>query len=705
MSIIAFEFKLDWLMVIEKRHEKAIECLIKAAEAVGGEITSKSQNGFKVKGEADQRKMIIDAVVGYIVEKDWVLNPFDNLTIGGDVSGLEEYIKQLEKDLEKHKEEEIDKIFQDILEKEENKSATKDPLEASAEEQETSQSIEDMLAMTINNICNKIPEKYSPIMVKCLKEFATVIPMLKDMGMEANIWSRNLLVAIDPGYGYGMFLNDIVEILQKSELLVPTGCRRIQEIEVKQSDKVEDKYRGWDKLVSRVESIGSENRNGKHTAILSIDIREWVSELQTERVATYLRRIGSYAGSVICVFRVPFVEASVLHRMAERLEDVMPIQAFSIPCISMEHMIEFLQERLVEAGFTVEEGSLAYFEQWVMKERCDDSFYGYETLVKMIQELIYKKALLNCERGEVSYTITEEDMLALLEEPYVETDPYKLLNDLIGISSIKQYVKELVVQIKTQKEFADGGKIIDRPCIHMMFTGNPGTGKTTVARILARILKEEGVLRKGLFFEIHGRSLCGSYVGHTAPKTSAICRDAYGSVLFIDEAYSLHVEDSDRDFGREAIHTLIAEMENHRDDFCVILAGYKKELHKMFKANSGLESRIAYEIEFPNYTREELEDIFFAMMNGKFEYSDSLREVVHQFFETLPDTMLDSEEFSNARFVRNIYERVWGKAAYRRNMEGGDKIIIEKVDFDNAVETMDIKTAEEEKTKRRIGFY
>ena len=717
MSIITFEFRQDWLKAIENQHEKAVESLLKAVESVGGKITSKSNNSFMVKGEADKRKTIIDTVVGYIVEKDWELNPFCYLTIGGDVSGLEEYIKQLEKDLEKHKEEEIDKFFQELeeslLKTEENESAAEESLEnleedgakELIEEQEMSQSEEEKLAEAVDNICNKIPEKYSMTMEKYIRELGTVIPMLKNMGMEENIWSRNLLVAIDPGYGYEMFLKDIVEILQKSDLLALTGCRRVQEMEIRQSDRVEDKYRDWEKLVTRIGSIESDNRSSKGTAILTIDIREWVSELQSERVATYLRKIGAHAGNVICVFRVPFVESSVLYKMAERLEDVMPIQALSIPCMSMEHMVDFLREQLVVLGFTVEEGSLAYFEQWVMKERCDDSFYGYETLVKMIQELIYKKALLNCERGEVSYTITEEDMLAFLEEPYVETDPYKLLNDLIGISSIKQYVKELVVQIKTQKELANAGKIVDRPCIHMMFTGNPGTGKTTVARILARILKEEGVLRKGLFFEVHGRSLCGSFVGHTAPKTSAICRDAYGSVLFIDEAYSLYTKETERDFGREAIHTLIAEMENHRDDFCVILAGYKKEMHKMFEANSGLESRIAYELEFPNYSRDELEEIFYSMMNGKFEYSDSLREVAHHFFETLPDTMLDSEEFSNARFVRNIYEKVWGKAAYRRNMEGGEKIIIEKVDFDNAVETMDLKTAGEEKTKRRIGFY
>ena len=238
----------------------------------------------------------------------------------------------------------------------------------------------------------------------------------------------------------------------------------------------------------------------------------------------------------------------------------------------------------------------------------------------------------------------------------------------------------------------------------MMFTGNPGTGKTTVARILARIMKEEGVLRKGLFFEIQGRNLCGRYVGETAPKTSAYCRDAYGSVLFIDEAYGLYQKDNSRDYGREAVQTLVAEMENHRDDLCVILAGYKNEMHELMKVNPGLKSRIPFEIEFPNYTRPELEEIFFMMLGDKFEYRDNFKEAVHLFFESLSDEVLNSEEFSNARFVRNLFERVWGKAAYRRAMDGEEKIIIQKEDLDYVTETAEFKGLLENKAKQKIGF-
>ena len=339
-----------------------------------------------------------------------------------------------------------------------------------------------------------------------------------------------------------------------------------------------------------------------------------------------------------------------------------------------------------------------------MKEKSDDSFYGYKTLDKMIREIVYRKALLNLEYGVVSYELKKEDMIKLLGSDENVDDAYELLNKLIGLAAVKQNIQEIVTQIKVQKDMSNLGKEIERPCIHMMFTGAPGTGKTTVARILSKILKQEGVLRKGHFFEIHGRSLCGRYIGETAPRTSAFCRDAYGSVLFIDEAYSLMNSKSDRDYGKEAIQTLLTEMENHRDDFCVILAGYKAEMSEMMEENTGLRSRIPYEIEFPNYSREELGQIFFALMEGKFEYEEELKEAVKVFFESIPNEVLESEQFSNGRIVRNIFERVWGKAAYRTRIEGDADILIRKGDFEAASRLIDFQETANIKVKRKIGF-
>ena len=269
----------------------------------------------------------------------------------------------------------------------------------------------------------------------------------------------------------------------------------------------------------------------------------------------------------------------------------------------------------------------------------------------------------------------------------------------MGSEEVKKRIDEIVAQIELSLKSSSS----ERPCIHMRFVGNPGTGKTTVARIIGRILKEKGVLRVGNFYEYAGRDFCGRYVGETAPKTASICRDAYGSVLFIDEAYSLYRgEGSDYDYGREAIDTLIAEMENHRSDFVVIMAGYTDDMNRLMDGNAGLASRMPYTIEFPNFTREQLYDIFVSMVNGRFRSDEQLFDAARAYFTGLPDEMLAAKEFSNARFVRNLFERTWAKAAMRSQLDGKAEVVLTKEDFEHASADKEFTLNVPKKT--RLGF-
>ena len=276
---------------------------------------------------------------------------------------------------------------------------------------------------------------------------------------------------------------------------------------------------------------------------------------------------------------------------------------------------------------------------------------------------------------------------------------YDLLAKMVGGEVIRNRLDEIITQI----ELARQDPTLGVPCIHMRFVGNPGTGKTTVARIVGKILKERGILRIGNFYECSGRDLCGRYVGETAPKTASICRDAYGSVLFIDEAYSLYRGgDDNRDYGREALDTLIAEMENHRDDLVVIMAGYPDEMEMLMKGNPGLSSRMPYLIEFPNYTREQLYDIF-ASKIGNIKVSDDLLPAVKKYFLALPDSLMKSKEFSNARFARNLFERTWSKAALRCQLAKSEEIMLCKDDFDKAASDKSFSFMAKNKMSR-IGF-
>jgi probable Rubsico expression protein CbbX len=188
----------------------------------------------------------------------------------------------------------------------------------------------------------------------------------------------------------------------------------------------------------------------------------------------------------------------------------------------------------------------------------------------------------------------------------------------------------------------------------MSFTGNPGTGKTTVAMRMAELLHRLGYLRRGHLVSVTRDDLVGEYVGHTAPKTKDVIKRAMGGVLFIDEAYYLYKVENERDYGSEAIEILLQVMENNRDDLVVILAGYADKMDQFFSANPGMQSRIAHHITFPDYSVDELEDIAVLMSEGLgYTFSDDARIVLHKYLQL----RIDQPWFANARSVRNALER------------------------------------------------
>ena len=250
-----------------------------------------------------------------------------------------------------------------------------------------------------------------------------------------------------------------------------------------------------------------------------------------------------------------------------------------------------------------------------------------------------------------------------------EHTAYDELNSMVGLAEIKSRVNEIATFLKRRGKDA-------LPCLHMVFRGNPGTGKTTAARLIGRIFAESGILKyRDVFVEADRESLVGKYVGYTAPKTAGKVREAMGGVLFIDEAYALGTYSKGQDYGDEAISTLVKMMEDHRKDFICIMAGYTEEMDKMLDVNPGLRDRIQFYIDFPDYNEDELTEIFIRLcQQADYELADGPAETIREYFQQI--TGNKNKHFSNARIVRKIFERVRVRQALR---EEGNVIISDDI--------------------------
>ncbi len=243
-----------------------------------------------------------------------------------------------------------------------------------------------------------------------------------------------------------------------------------------------------------------------------------------------------------------------------------------------------------------------------------------------------------------------------------DKSPIDQLNALVGLASVKDEVEKTVGMLRMQKLREQRGKASVPMSRHLVFTGNPGTGKTTVARIIAALYKEIGVLSKGHLVEVDRASLVASYVGQTATKTLDKIKEAYGGVLFIDEAYTL--AKGGNDFGQEAIDTLLKQMEDHRDDFVVIVAGYTKPMESFLNSNPGLESRFTKRIEFPDYSAAELLKIFEGLcLKYELRLSDAARNAAWEYLHSMEQNK--DENFGNGRDVRSLFEKVLERQAMR----------------------------------------
>ena len=356
-------------------------------------------------------------------------------------------------------------------------------------------------------------------------------------------------------------------------------------------------------------------------------------------------------------------------------------------CLKMVNDFELKAERQVEIDVQIYN---SYVDYLISSYEPGKGVYSIKPILDKTYDLLVDAALKEDKlevirlkyNGSVFIEFNNKSMELKLDDSEIQRKEIEEeLNDIVGLDEVKTYLNSLEQHLKISKLRAKKGLKTAEVSKHMIFTGNPGTGKTTIARIVSKMMKVAGVLENGQLVEVSRSDLVGKYVGHTAPLTMSVVNSALGGVLFIDEAYSLY-RGKDDSFGLEAIDTLVKAMEDHRDDLIVILAGYKKEMESFLDANSGLKSRFANIINFPDYTGEQMLQIAQNIARGKdYVIDEEASTKLLEYF-----TMVQSKEDStsgNGRLARNVVEAAILKQSRRVLMdENADISLLKQEDFD-----------------------
>ncbi len=544
--------------------------------------------------------------------------------------------------------------------------------------------------------------KYSKEVKGYLEELRRVAGSLDRIGEIEQIFQRCLMVFMDDGWGYEDFLESIAE-----ELAPFYGASSDDVYFHKFPESFDKGVAAWERNSRSVKSMSEKVQMQNTFAILSCDLREFMDELSNPSMVKSLKTIVENGKRIFIVFRFPYMKGPVGKELQDRFFRWFSVRSIVVPPISLEEKKCCIRDYLEQGKFRLEEDAEEVLEKWILQNihRIDEG--GYPVLKQMAGDLIYQSAL-RLDNSDDFFDdfnfLSAADVEVMLNNPENEQDAYELLNELIGMAELKAKIREIVAQIKMQKEWEKQGKDIGTPTMHMLFYGNPGTGKTTLARVLGQIFKQEGLLSKGDFKETTGSYFVEGLISELMKKTRETCKEAHGSVLFIDEAYGMSVGYKGGNTAEDILPIFVAEMENYREDMCVIFAGYEEEMEEFLRTNSGLKSRIPHILRFPNYSKEELEEIFFQMTEKSFEYEDELKETLSEYLANISPEAYESKEFSNARFMRNLYERVWGKAAYRISFSEDKAGILKVKDMKAALEEDMFASLIERKQEKRIGF-
>jgi hypothetical protein len=516
-----------------------------------------------------------------------------------------------------------------------------------------------------------------------IDELTRIAPTLKQREITDVLASRAYLFSINAGCGISTAVATLARVYIEQELA------KLQKMPVEIT--VPGDLAGGqitDNLIKLLEQFGDR--------VVCLDITQWLNRGRDPEFLNMLLKLYEHRYHQVLVFRVPYMEQSEIANIADALRDVFSIRTVVFTPLLAKQLEELATERLRDCGYIADNDAMHLFEVRVAEEKSDGRFYGITTLERIADEMVYCKLL----SGSAGDTITREDLRGFVRHD--DMDPELPAADellgMAGMRSVSDELRKIVGEI--------GADPARKKPMNICFIGSQGTGKTMVARILGKLLREKNILEHGYLLEHRAADLLGEYVGSTGPQTMQICSDARGSILYLDELHTLKGgDDEDGGRAREALDTLTAEIGQGKGELLVILAGTEAEIDALMRANPALAEQMPYRVHFAEYSRDELAAIFMKMVSqSRLGAGEGLEEAVTQYFRELPDNVYRSKEFTYARYVRNLFEKTLSKEIARSRIRGGADRVILAGDFSLACGESKRELNRKQKDHRIIGF-
>lgn len=512
----------------------------------------------------------------------------------------------------------------------------------------------------------------------------------EDRDLRRVFFRRAFVFFADRGRGYNAALKILYKLLCATDLfMTENGKERIMSLKYHATNELKPLKEGW------FDKANQEN------LILSIDLSDLAGSLDGPQMQDYLIWLRDRTKDVenVVIFRLPYMEKDQARAAIRMINWFFTTRLVFFQPLTDEDALEMADIFFDTMGCQMEPDAREAFLELVRDTQENGYFYGSHTLRKLVDDVIAQR--LVSERYAESW-IQKADIMACSryreinrtqEGQLTLEQVFAPMDNMVGMEEISREVRGIVRSILYTRKTGQAA-----PSLHMVLTGNPGTGKTTVARVIAAALKYSGVLSVGKCVECTAADLIAQYVGQSAPQTRAVCRSAYGSVLFIDEAYTMASRRAGNTFGEEALAELISQMENHREDFVVIMAGYADDMEEMLRVNAGMKRRLAYRIDIPFCNGEQLRAIFMQQLRGRkkqteksgyaLDWDTDLEQAVGDFFASIPEQVLSDKAFGNGGYARNLLEKTINNAVTRCSQNRLDDLVYDLVlnagDFEQA---------------------